>query len=67
MVRKKGVCFREGKQLLGDKGLHSFRDDTSDFNRGIVRSVRTVTFCGDRENFRGDFKRKGKYQVCRKV
>ena len=30
MIRKKAVCFKEGKQLVGDDGLHSLRDERSD-------------------------------------
>ena len=36
MVRKKVVCFKEGKQLFGGNGLHSLRDERSDCNRAIV-------------------------------
>ena len=36
MIRKKAVSFEEGKQLLGDNGFHSFRDERSDCNRAIV-------------------------------
>ena len=36
MVRKKVACFKEGKQLFGDNGLHSLRDERSDCNRAIV-------------------------------
>ena len=50
MVRKKVVCFKEGKQLFGDNGLHSLRDERSDCNRAIVLRVTFVTFFGDREN-----------------
>ena len=46
MVRKKVVCFKEGKQLLGDNGLHSLRDERSDCNRAIVGRHRFVTFLG---------------------
>ena len=49
MVRKKAVCFKVGKQLFGDNGLHSLRDERSDCNRAIVRRVRYFTFIGDRE------------------
>ena len=48
MVRKKVVCFKEGKQLFGDNGLHSLRDEGggSDCNRAIVGRVRFVAFLG---------------------
>ena len=36
MVRKEVVCFKEGKQLFGDNGLHSLIDERSDFSRVIV-------------------------------
>ena len=46
MVRKKVVCFKEGKQLFGDNGLHSLRDERSDCNKAIASRVRFVTFLG---------------------
>ena len=52
MLRRKVVCFKEGKQLFGDNGL---RYERNDCNRAIVRRVRFVTFLGDRENV-GEFK-----------
>ena len=27
LIRKKIVCFKEGKKLFSDDGLHSFRDE----------------------------------------
>ena len=36
MIRKKAVSFEEGKQLFGDNGFHSLRDERSDCNRAIV-------------------------------
>ena len=36
VIRKKAVCFKEGKQLFGVTGLHSLRDEKSDCNRAIV-------------------------------
>ena len=35
-IRKKAVCFKEGKQLFGDNGLHSLRDVRSHCNGAIV-------------------------------
>ena len=46
MVRKKVVCFKEGKQLFVDNGLHSLRDVRSDCNRAIAGRVRFFTFLG---------------------
>ena len=34
VIRKKVVCFKEGKQLFGDDSLHSLRDEWSDCNWG---------------------------------
>ena len=36
LVRKKVVCFEEGKQLFGANGLHIFRDERSEYNRTII-------------------------------
>ena len=36
MVRKKVVSFKEGKQLFGDSGLYSLRDERNDCNKVIV-------------------------------
>ena len=49
MVKKKVVCFKEGKQLFADNGLHSLGDERSDCNRAIVSRVRFLPF-RDREN-----------------
>ena len=36
MIRKKAAGFEEGKQLFGDNGFRSLRDERSDCNRAIV-------------------------------
>ena len=36
MIRKKAASFEESKQLFGDNGFHSLRDERSDCNRAIV-------------------------------
>ena len=46
MMRKKAVSFKICKQLFGDNGLHSFRDERSDYNRAIVPRVRIFSFWG---------------------
>ena len=46
MIRKKDVSFEEGKQLYGDNGFHSFRDERSDCNRETVCRVRSLPFLG---------------------
>ena len=46
VIREKIVCFKEGKKLLSDDGLHSFRDECSDCNGTIVEWIRLVAFFG---------------------
>jgi len=36
IVRKKVICVKEGKQLCGDNGLLSLRDERSDCNRVVI-------------------------------
>ena len=60
VIRKKVVCFKEGKQLLGDDSLHSLRDERGDCNWAIVRRIRLVPFFRDRENV-GKFPGRRKY------
>ena len=50
MVRKKVVCFKEGKQLFGDNGLHSLRDERSDCNRAIDNMVAKVNRMHSKES-----------------
>ena len=59
VVREKIVCFKEGKKLLSDDGLHSFRDELSDCNGTIVEWIRLVAFFWDRKDV-GLFPRGGK-------
>ena len=35
-IREKVVCLKEDKQLFGDTGLHSLRDERRNINRVIV-------------------------------
>ena len=46
VIREKIVCFKEGKKLLRDDGLHCFRDEVSDCNGMIVEWIRLFTFLG---------------------
>ena len=46
VIREKIVCFKEGKKLFSDDGLHSFRDEGSDCNGTIVEWIRLVAFFG---------------------
>ena len=48
VIREKIVCFKEGKKLFSDDGLHSFRDEGSDCNGTIVEWIRLVAFFWDR-------------------
>ena len=47
MIVDEAVSFKEGKQLFGDNGLHSCRDQRSDCNRAIVSRIRFVPFLGE--------------------
>ena len=66
MVRKKVVCFKEGKQLFGDNGLHSQRDERSDSNRAVVGRVIFVVFGGSGKCGQVSTK-KGIYEGCEKA
>ena len=59
MGRKKVVCFKEGKQLFVDNGLHCLRDGRSYCNRAIVSRVRFVTFLGKGKTW-ASFQEEGK-------
>ena len=36
VIKEKIVCFKEGKKLFSDDGLHSFRDEWSDCDGTLV-------------------------------
>ena len=43
---REDFCFKEGKKLFSDDGLHCFRDELSDCNWTIVEWIRLVAFLG---------------------
>ena len=59
VIREKIACFKEGKKLLSDDRLHSFRDEQSDCSGTIVEWIRLVAFFWDRKDV-GLFPRCGK-------
>ena len=49
VIRKKIVCFKEGKQLFGDNGLLGLKDERGDSDREQFEGSDLFPF-GDREN-----------------
>ena len=43
VIRKRIVCFKEGRELVGDDCLHCFRDEWNDCSRTIVKWLRFVS------------------------
>ena len=46
MIKKEVVSFKESKQLFGDNGLHSLRDERSKCNRAVVLKGQIFPFLG---------------------
>ena len=47
VIRKKIVCFKEGKEFFNHNALHCFRDECSNCSGTIVEWIRFVTFRED--------------------
>ena len=45
-VIEKIVCFKEGKKLFTDDGIHFFRNECSGCNGTIAKLIRLVTLLG---------------------
>ena len=46
VIRKKAVCFKEGKQFFGDNGLRSLSIERNDCNRAINKRSDLSPFWG---------------------